>query len=652
MERVRRYMILNAGLDWSLAMALAKVQSPLTMNADIARHPQWYDRLGSVCESDVTFLWEILAALILGCLSAIAALVHDYQIPVGFLLIDDGYAQTTPIERLTSFEPDPRKFPRGLNTFVEDVRRRFGVKNFGVWHALQGYWNGYPLRNVKSRPNVWLVEGSDVERFYNDLYADLKSQGIDFFKIDNQASFDLYLNEPFYNKQPLWRLYQDAILRVAYPACIWCMAQSPYITYYTYSCAIPMLGSTQTIGGPTLAGGFPQIPQTPQPFPVSRSSDDYYPEKIDLQAGHVLTNCMNNIWTSAFGNFLADWDMFQSDIAFGAYQAAARSLNNGPIYISDEPAGTDAAVVRPLFVGAVPAPASRGSTSNNSSSSLDGSGDHRVLRPLFPALPSNDNFFCDARDVHRALKLCNLNFVHSNLPGGDASVYVAGFFNARTEIVVDNISCHCIVQAVGWRLNSVREIGDHQGFDSRLATTVRYAAFSFNHRQVRVVDAQEPIVVFLRPADFEILSFSQVVELTSEKTSESIDVDANRVPRTADVSCLGLVDKYNGSVAIRSVDVTPTADGKAVLRYSVTLWGRGVTGFLVTRTDCGSTKRCGSSVRLEDDLTSWLRVTMDGEMVSQERLGSEDDMTLLVDARVEGREAVGDVCIVLEMIEQ
>ncbi|KXS15143.1 glycoside hydrolase family 36 protein [Gonapodya prolifera JEL478] len=323
MERVRCYMMINAGMDWSSAMRLAKVKSPLSLGVDAAKNPQWYDRLG-VCTWNMFYKQPTHE----GCLSAIASLIHDYQIPVGYLLLDDGYAQTTQLERLTSFEPDPRKFPRGLSTFVEDVRRRFGVKHFGVWHALQGYWNGvendsilgrqYALRNIKSRPNVWVVEGSDVERFYENLYTYLKQQGIDFFKIDNQASFDLYLNEPLYNKQPLWRLYQDAILRVAYPSCIWCMGQSPNITYYTFSYAIPTLHGTNTTPGTSTPPNPPTPPpQQVQPFPVSRSSDDYYPEKIDLQAGHVLTNGMNNIWTSAWGNFLADWDMFQSDIAFG-----------------------------------------------------------------------------------------------------------------------------------------------------------------------------------------------------------------------------------------------------------------------------------------------------------------------------------------------
>jgi hypothetical protein len=86
---------------------------------------------------------------------------------------------------------------------VADIRANHKhIKLFGVWHALFGYWGGinpkgYIAENYKTRRvrtaylgqqpcDMLIVDPADVERFYDDFYSWLRSQGVDFVKTDVQ----------------------------------------------------------------------------------------------------------------------------------------------------------------------------------------------------------------------------------------------------------------------------------------------------------------------------------------------------------------------------------------------------------------------------------------------------------------------------------
>lgn len=136
---------------------------------------------------------------------------------------------------------------------------------------------------------MWLIEATDVKTFYNDIKTYLEGEGVDFFKIDNQASFDLYVGEVTYDSAPLWKHYQDAMQETFGSNVVLSMAQSPNIIFNT-SLVEP-----------------PSFPAITQPFAVARNSDDFYPERLDMNAGHVYTNAINNIWTSTFSVGIPDW---------------------------------------------------------------------------------------------------------------------------------------------------------------------------------------------------------------------------------------------------------------------------------------------------------------------------------------------------------
>lgn len=100
------------------------------------------------------------------------------------------------------FEPNDQ-FPRGLKPMIAEIREKHkNIKRFGIWHALFGYWGGisptgYIAENYKTRrvrtaylghdpAHMLIVDPSDVDRFYDDLYSWLRAQGVDFVKTDVQ----------------------------------------------------------------------------------------------------------------------------------------------------------------------------------------------------------------------------------------------------------------------------------------------------------------------------------------------------------------------------------------------------------------------------------------------------------------------------------
>ena len=73
-----------------------------------------------------------------GISRALDTMVHQLKMPVGFLILDDGWQRTTQLERLTSLEPDQAKFERGLAPFIRDIKQTFNLEHVGIWFPLQG----------------------------------------------------------------------------------------------------------------------------------------------------------------------------------------------------------------------------------------------------------------------------------------------------------------------------------------------------------------------------------------------------------------------------------------------------------------------------------------------------------------------------------
>jgi raffinose synthase len=133
----------------------------------------------------------------------------DAKFPLKYLIIDDGWFDQTN-GKLNSFVPDKEKFPNGFSNVIAELKTEFGLADVGVWHALNGYWQGInpeselglkyksELFSWKEKENPAQENSSfrtcsfirpnseSLNKFYSDFHSSLKQQGFSFLKVDNQ----------------------------------------------------------------------------------------------------------------------------------------------------------------------------------------------------------------------------------------------------------------------------------------------------------------------------------------------------------------------------------------------------------------------------------------------------------------------------------
>ncbi|MDQ8182552.1 Sip1-related alpha-galactosidase [Pelagicoccus sp. SDUM812005] len=328
----------------ALAVAAAQKELGTFLLREEKPEPRFIDRLGW-CTWDA-FYQDVSEK---GILEGLEKLKSGGIAP-GFLIIDDGWQKTERF-RMVDFATDEGKFPQGLGAVIEAAKRDYGIERVGVWHALQGYWQGVdpqgPLSqafSILACPDAsgtfddWpeqfatqlrhLVDPTEIAQFYDAFYQWLKSQGVDFVKVDNQAMIEQFAGErlPRVSTQLSYQAaLQGASQRHFQDSPLHCMCNVSEI----------LLNLSQ--------GN------------LWRNTDDFFPLKPDAyQADFVTWNAYNSLLSSHFA--IPDWDMFQSKAEHAPFHAAARAISGGPIYLSDKPGEHDFELIHSVSLpdGTVP----------------------------------------------------------------------------------------------------------------------------------------------------------------------------------------------------------------------------------------------------------------------------------------------------------
>ena len=238
------------------------------------------------------------------------------KVKFGWVLIDDGYVQSKN-GKMLSFVPDQSKFPKGLKSVVQELRQY--VQHVGIWHTINGYWNGLekssfsPYSLFTWESDKHFVAPSDLKRFFNDWYGFLSSQSISFTKIDNEIVVDRLAAWKFPLNtfaESLHDAINSASTSFFQGNVINCMDMTPHAYYHFNSTSL------------------------------ARASEDYFPGgtsyDIDGMGNafvHILMCTFNSLYFSQI--VFPDWDMFETNNVDGEYHGLARTLSNGPIYITD-----------------------------------------------------------------------------------------------------------------------------------------------------------------------------------------------------------------------------------------------------------------------------------------------------------------------------
>lgn len=292
------------------------------------------------------------------------------QIPVKWFLIDDGWLDVTD-NKLNAYTPDKKKFPVGFKHLTSVLKKEYGINDVGVWHTLNGYWEGlnYSGKLSKSFKDIityndrleWLSKtvkpmhfvnpvSDEGYRFYDNWYKYLSAQGISFVKVDNQLVVSKLAdgNFPFWQGgQKIFDNLHSAVNKYFNGNIINCMNMLNN-DFYHY---------TKT-----------SIARTVEDYNPGNDVNIYSCEFKGNAAAHIIASVHNSVWLSNI--VWPDYDMFQSNSKDAWYYAIAKVMSNGPVYITDEPGKHNANLLKSITFN-----------------------DGKIINADKPALPTEDCLF-------------------------------------------------------------------------------------------------------------------------------------------------------------------------------------------------------------------------------------------------------------------
>jgi raffinose synthase len=297
---------------------------------------------------------------------------HDNKLPIGWMLVDDGWFQHSD-RRLQSFEPNSRQFRNGFKPTIDILKKQYGIRYMGVWHTLNGLWNGIdPASSLGKRFASSLFtwtqrehadkedsplrtyhfikpDSDSLHAFYNSWHRYLKQEGFDFVKVDNQ----LVVEKMAVNNYPIFTL-ADSMHR----------ALNRSVKKYFNGAIINCMDMT--------ADAYLNFGSTA----IGRAVEDYFPyepdESYDLQKGNAAAHVLQAVYNAIyFGQMVyPDFDIFQSHNPNAVFHAIARAINCGPIYITDKIGEQNFDLLRRLVYS-----------------------DGKIIRSKSPLLPTEDCLF-------------------------------------------------------------------------------------------------------------------------------------------------------------------------------------------------------------------------------------------------------------------
>ncbi len=304
------------------AKSINAIKIPLRSDRE---YPEMFEHFGW-CSWDA-FYTEVSADKIYEKLNEF----KEKNIPIKWIIIDDGWADVNEELKLLSFSANSTKFPEGLKACVDRIKNEYGIQYVGVWHSLNAYWKG--IQHSTDLANQFadslmkdamdsLIPCDDPDKaflFWDAYHSYLADCGVDFVKVDNQSSSHYYL-EGVVSLVAGARNQHEAIER---------------------SIAKHFGGKVINCMGTDIEN-FLARPFTA----ISRNSDDFYPTHENGFAKHIQQNIYSAMWQSQI--MYCDYDMWWSGKASPVQSGLLRAISGGPVYVSDKIGDTDMSNIYPI----------------------------------------------------------------------------------------------------------------------------------------------------------------------------------------------------------------------------------------------------------------------------------------------------------------
>ena len=307
----------------------------------------------------------------------------EKNVPVKWAMIDDMWAEVREFydeeynsfremvdlmysSTMYHFEADPRRFPKGLKSCINKVKR-YGL-DVGIWHPTTGYWRGItPEGEAYRQLSKYLIETEDnmlvpdwhsdkSYKYYKTMHDFFRKCGVDFIKIDNQS-----MTRRFYKGlAPIGKIAKE-----------FHDGMEASVGEHFDNAMINCMGmGSEDIWSRTVS-------------PVSRCSGDFQPENKEWFKKHILQCAYNSILQGQF--YWCDWDMWWTDDGQAMKNSLMRAISGGPIYVSDMIGRSNPEFFKPLVLD-------------------DGS----ILRCDRPCTPAKDCITVDCTKNKKAFKLQNI----------------------------------------------------------------------------------------------------------------------------------------------------------------------------------------------------------------------------------------------------
>lgn len=257
--------------------------------------------------------------------------LREKGIRLDWLIIDDGWSVVRDF-KLQDLKEDRNKFPSGLRIFIKKLKKEYGVRYVGVWHAFTGYWFGIDKdselyqeqkENLVETDGGLILPAGEYEKayaFYSTWHKYLREQGVDFLKVDaqgNASEFYRGLSDGNARVIAMHEAIERSVKENFGGAMINCMGLGNLDAYWRNTSA------------------------------VVRNSDDFFPEKQDGFRSHIEQNAYNAVFNSRL--YYCDYDMWWTKHVSAKQSSVLRAISGGPVYISDKVGETEVGYIKQLL---------------------------------------------------------------------------------------------------------------------------------------------------------------------------------------------------------------------------------------------------------------------------------------------------------------